>query len=224
MAAFPWPRSHGPVWSAASTPLPRDSALSAWALSACVLSQRGLSQRVLSQRVLWSRLAVVDRRRQAFYRLHATSAAEVRSQLYGYPQGIPNAPCLILDGPSLDMCVQRPPLGRIAPVLLAHTPRVVDAHRPCGWPYCLPSVVDPSVCGRWWTPVVNPSLWGGPAVHCGWRRSQVRRTRASALHRGGVRGADAGRLPLLTHSKGGDRQVAACAHESDHVRDRRWRQ
>ena len=45
-------------------------------------------------------------RHQAFYGLVSVrTAAEARQQLNGYPQGSVNAPCLILDGPSLDLCV-----------------------------------------------------------------------------------------------------------------------
>ena len=44
-------------------------------------------------------------RHQAFYAVSVRTAAEARQQLNGYPQGSVNAPCLILDGPSLDLCV-----------------------------------------------------------------------------------------------------------------------
>jgi len=44
-------------------------------------------------------------RQQAFYKIQVASASEARQQLHGYPQGSINAPCLILDGPTLDICV-----------------------------------------------------------------------------------------------------------------------
>ena len=44
-------------------------------------------------------------RQQAFYHVNVRSAAEARQQLNGFPQGSVNAPCLILDGGSLDLCV-----------------------------------------------------------------------------------------------------------------------
>ena len=45
-------------------------------------------------------------RHQAFYTVNVRSRAEARQQLNGYPQGTINAPCLILDGASLDLCVE----------------------------------------------------------------------------------------------------------------------
>jgi phospholipid-translocating ATPase len=45
-------------------------------------------------------------RHQAFYALNVRSASEARQQLNGYPQGSVNAPCLILDGSSLELCVE----------------------------------------------------------------------------------------------------------------------
>jgi len=44
-------------------------------------------------------------RSQPFYAVSVRSPPEARQQLSGYPQGIVNAPCLILDGASLDLCV-----------------------------------------------------------------------------------------------------------------------
>ena len=45
-------------------------------------------------------------RHQAFYTVNVRSRAEARQQLNGYLQGTINAPCLILDGASLDLCVE----------------------------------------------------------------------------------------------------------------------
>merc|ERR1712216_323970 len=46
-------------------------------------------------------------RHQAFHRVTGVRApAEARQALNGYPQGTVNAPCLILDGDSLDLCVE----------------------------------------------------------------------------------------------------------------------
>lgn len=45
-------------------------------------------------------------RHQPFYPVRVRSAAEARQQLNGYPQGSINAPCLILDGASLQLCVE----------------------------------------------------------------------------------------------------------------------
>jgi phospholipid-translocating ATPase len=45
-------------------------------------------------------------RHQHVYTVSARSAAEARQLLHGYPQGSINAPCLMLDGPSLDVCVE----------------------------------------------------------------------------------------------------------------------
>ena len=44
-------------------------------------------------------------RRQPFYPVRVRCAAEVRQQLHGYPKGVLNAPCLLLDGASLQCCV-----------------------------------------------------------------------------------------------------------------------
>ena len=44
-------------------------------------------------------------RRQPFYPVRVRCAAEVRQQLQGYPKGVLNAPCLLLDGASLECCV-----------------------------------------------------------------------------------------------------------------------
>jgi phospholipid-translocating ATPase len=44
-------------------------------------------------------------RRQPFYPVRVRCAAEVRQQLHGYPKGVLNAPCLLLDGTSLEYCV-----------------------------------------------------------------------------------------------------------------------
>ena len=45
-------------------------------------------------------------RHQSFYAVRAESSTEARQQLHGYPQGSINAPCLILNGASLDVCVE----------------------------------------------------------------------------------------------------------------------
>ena len=45
-------------------------------------------------------------RGKGFHKVSVRSAAEARQQLNGYPQGSINAPCLILDGASLELCVQ----------------------------------------------------------------------------------------------------------------------
>ena len=45
-------------------------------------------------------------RNQAFYHVAVRAPAEARQQLNGYPQGSVNAPCLILDGAALDLCVE----------------------------------------------------------------------------------------------------------------------
>jgi phospholipid-translocating ATPase len=41
---------------------------------------------------------------QPFYKLTARSERDARQQLQGYPQGVINAPCLILDGSTLELC------------------------------------------------------------------------------------------------------------------------
>ena len=50
--------------------------------------------------------ASLVQRQQAFYTIGASSPTEARHQLHGYPQGAISAPCLILDGASLDVCVE----------------------------------------------------------------------------------------------------------------------
>ena len=60
----------------------------------------------LETAVIVAQNASLVARHQQFYTVKAVTPAEARQKLHGYPQGSINAPCLMLDGPSLDVCIE----------------------------------------------------------------------------------------------------------------------